>query len=211
MWGRRSPTEGRADGPAAASCRRSATSRRPTSPGPRTARRCARRSARSGASSAGRTRSVIGGREVDDGRTTFALARPGRPLARRRPVPRGTRRARRARRSRPPGRRSPAWSRDPGAASGPAVLVRAAAILRRRRFELAAWEVFECGKPWREADGDVAEAIDFCEFYAREMIRLAEPRRRDVPGETNAIEHDRPRASPWSSRPGTSRWRSRPA
>ena len=35
----------------------------------------------------------------------------------------------------------------------------------------------------------VAEAIDFCEFYAREMIRLAEPRRRDVPGETNACEH----------------------
>ncbi|WP_428333119.1 aldehyde dehydrogenase family protein [Novosphingobium sp.] len=68
------------------------------------------------------------------------------------------------------------------------VLLRAAAILRRRRFELMAWEVFECGKPWREADGDVAEAIDFCEFYAREMIRLAEPARRDVPGETNAIE-----------------------
>ena len=61
--------------------------------------------------------------------------------------------------------------------------------MRRRLFELAAWEVFECGKPWREADADVAEAIDFCEFYAREMIRLAEPRRRDVPGETNAIEH----------------------
>ena len=60
--------------------------------------------------------------------------------------------------------------------------------MRRDRFELAAIEVFECGKPWREADGDVAEAIDFCEFYAREMIRLAEPEHRDVPGETNAIE-----------------------
>ena len=68
------------------------------------------------------------------------------------------------------------------------VLVRAAAIMRRDRFRLAAIEVHECGKPWREADGDVAEAIDFCEFYAREMIRLAEPERRDVPGETNAIE-----------------------
>ena len=61
--------------------------------------------------------------------------------------------------------------------------------MRQRRFELAAWEIFECGKPWREADADVAEAIDFCEFYAREMIRLAEPRRRDVAGETNACEH----------------------
>ena len=61
--------------------------------------------------------------------------------------------------------------------------------MRKRRFELAAWEIYECGKPWAEADGDVAEAIDFCEFYAREMIRLAEPRRRDVPGETNFTEH----------------------
>ena len=77
--------------------------------------------------------------------------------------------------------------------------------MRRRRFELAAWEVFECGKPWREADADIAEAIDFCEFYAREMIRLAEPRRRDVAGETNAASTSRA-ASPWSSRPGTSRW-----
>ncbi len=68
------------------------------------------------------------------------------------------------------------------------ILLSAAEILRRDRFDLAAIEVFECGKPWREADADVAEAIDFCEFYAREMIRLAEPQRRDVPGETNAIE-----------------------
>ena len=68
------------------------------------------------------------------------------------------------------------------------VLLRVASIFRRDRFTLAAIEVFECGKPWREADGDVAEAIDFCEFYAREMFRLAEPERRDVPGETNAIE-----------------------
>ena len=40
----------------------------------------------------------------------------------------------------------------------------------RRRFELAAWEVYECGKPWAEADADVAEAIDFCDYYAREMM-----------------------------------------
>lgn len=68
------------------------------------------------------------------------------------------------------------------------VLLKAAEIMRRRKFELAAWEVFECAKPWREADGDLAEAIDFCEFYAREMIRLDEAERRDVPGETNAVE-----------------------
>ncbi|MGH7259103.1 MAG: proline dehydrogenase family protein [Nitrospiraceae bacterium] len=52
-----------------------------------------------------------------------------------------------------------------------------AAAMRRRREELAAWEVFEAGKSWREADADVAEAIDFCEFYAREMVRLGRPKR----------------------------------
>ena len=82
----------------------------------------------------------------------------------------------------------PGWSATP-ARERAAVLVRSAAIMRRRRFELAAWEVYECGKPWAEADADVAEAIDFCEFYAREMVRLAEPRLRDAAGETNVSEH----------------------
>jgi delta 1-pyrroline-5-carboxylate dehydrogenase len=77
------------------------------------------------------------------------------------------------------------WSSTP-AQDRAAVLVRAAALFRRRKFTLAAWEVYECAKPWHEADGDVAEAIDFCEFYAREMIRLAAGWHRDVPGETNA-------------------------
>ena len=78
----------------------------------------------------------------------------------------------------------PGW-RDTPAADRAALLVRTAAILRRRRFELAAWEVFECGKPWREADADVAEAIDFCGYYARDMLRLSRPQRRDVAGERN--------------------------
>jgi RHH-type proline utilization regulon transcriptional repressor/proline dehydrogenase/delta 1-pyrroline-5-carboxylate dehydrogenase len=82
----------------------------------------------------------------------------------------------------------PAWGNTP-ARKRAAILIKAASIMRSRRFELAAWEIYECGKPWAEADADVAEAIDFCEFYAREMIRLAEPRRRDVAGETNFIEH----------------------
>ncbi len=80
-----------------------------------------------------------------------------------------------------------AWASTP-ARERAAVLLRASSLMKERRFALSALEVFECGKPWREADGDVAEAIDFCEFYAREMIRLDEPSRRDVPGETNAIE-----------------------
>src|SRR5262249_23516595 len=50
-------------------------------------------------------------------------------------------------------------------------LLKAGALLRKRKTEFAALMVLEVGKSWAEADGDVAEAIDFCEFYAREMIR----------------------------------------
>ncbi|MCF6095397.1 L-glutamate gamma-semialdehyde dehydrogenase, partial [Microaerobacter geothermalis] len=53
-------------------------------------------------------------------------------------------------------------------------LFKAAAILRRRKHEFSAWLVKEAGKSWAEADADTAEAIDFMEFYGREMIRLAE-------------------------------------
>lgn len=49
--------------------------------------------------------------------------------------------------------------------------LRAATAMRRRRFALNAWLILEAGKSWAEADGDVAEAIDFCEFYAREALR----------------------------------------
>ena len=80
-----------------------------------------------------------------------------------------------------------AWAETPARARAE-VLTKVAAIFRRDRFRLAAIQGFECGKPWLEADGDVAEAIDFCEFYAREMVRLADPAHRDVPGETNAVE-----------------------
>src|SRR5438105_14705508 len=53
------------------------------------------------------------------------------------------------------------------------LLMRVGEILRKRKFEFNAWLVFEVGKNWAEADGDVAETIDFCEFYAREALRLA--------------------------------------
>ena len=56
-------------------------------------------------------------------------------------------------------------------------LLRAASLMRARRDRLAAWELFECGKPWREADADLAEAIDFLEFYAAEWRRLAPTKR----------------------------------
>jgi 1-pyrroline-5-carboxylate dehydrogenase len=55
-----------------------------------------------------------------------------------------------------------------------AILFRAASILRRRRFEMNAWMVMEVGKNWIEADADTAEAIDFLDFYGREMMRLAD-------------------------------------
>ncbi|HEY2585020.1 MAG TPA: L-glutamate gamma-semialdehyde dehydrogenase [Tepidisphaeraceae bacterium] len=95
----------------------------------------------------------------------------------------------------------PAW-RDTAVGHRAALLFRSAEILRRRRFELAAWEVHECGKQWREADADVAEAIDYCEFYGREMLRLAKPQRRDVPGEENETFYE-PRGvavtiAPWN-------------
>jgi len=64
-----------------------------------------------------------------------------------------------------------------------------AEIMRRRRFELAAWEVFECAKEWREADADVCEAIDFCEYYAAGAIELERPHGVDVPGEENRFEY----------------------
>src|SRR5438552_2905668 len=56
------------------------------------------------------------------------------------------------------------------------LLERAAAIMERRRYELSAVEVFEVGKPWSEADGDIREAIDFCTFYAQQMRRLGCPK-----------------------------------
>jgi RHH-type proline utilization regulon transcriptional repressor/proline dehydrogenase/delta 1-pyrroline-5-carboxylate dehydrogenase len=81
-------------------------------------------------------------------------------------------------------------------------LVKSAAIARRRRFELAAWQVFECAKNWREADADVCEAIDFLEYYALEMRRLAKPTARNLPGEDNAFFYE-PRGvtvviAPWN-------------
>jgi RHH-type transcriptional regulator, proline utilization regulon repressor / proline dehydrogenase / delta 1-pyrroline-5-carboxylate dehydrogenase len=74
--------------------------------------------------------------------------------------------------------------------NGRAEIIRAAAErMRERLFELAAWEVFECGKQWREATADVDEAIDFCEFYAAEAIRLQSEQGIDVPGEENRFEY----------------------
>jgi RHH-type proline utilization regulon transcriptional repressor/proline dehydrogenase/delta 1-pyrroline-5-carboxylate dehydrogenase len=77
------------------------------------------------------------------------------------------------------------WRRN-AAESRSEIMRKAAAEIGRRRYELAAWEIFEVGKPWREADADVAEAIDFLRYYADEMDRLARPvRLGNRPGELN--------------------------
>ena len=79
----------------------------------------------------------------------------------------------------------PGWrDTDPGVRAG--YLVKAAACARSRIFELAAWQVLEIGKQWDQAYADVAEAIDFLEYYARQMTALGQPRRLGhLPGESN--------------------------
>jgi RHH-type proline utilization regulon transcriptional repressor/proline dehydrogenase/delta 1-pyrroline-5-carboxylate dehydrogenase len=75
--------------------------------------------------------------------------------------------------------------------------------MQERKFELAGLQVLEVGKSWSEADGDVAEAIDFCRFYAKEMRKLTKPQRvGHAPGEVSQF-HYRPRGvclviSPWN-------------
>ena len=81
------------------------------------------------------------------------------------------------------------WRFTP-AAERAEILFRAAARLRERKHEMSAWMIHEVGKSWAEADGDTAEAIDFCEFYAREMLRYAgEQPLTKIEGEENRLEY----------------------
>ena len=94
------------------------------------------------------------------------------------------------------------WADTP-AAQRAACLRRAAAIIREHRAELAAWEVLEEGKPWREADADVVETIEYVEYYSAQMERLAGGVRLDqAPGERNLYRYE-PRGvaaviAPWN-------------
>jgi 1-pyrroline-5-carboxylate dehydrogenase len=79
------------------------------------------------------------------------------------------------------------WSRVPVETRVSLVLA-AAAIIRERKFEFCAWLTYEVGKNWAEADADVAETIDFLEFYAREALRLAGATTPiQYPGERNQL------------------------
>ncbi len=70
------------------------------------------------------------------------------------------------------------------------LLFRVSHLLRERKFELMAWMVFEVGKNWPEADGDIAELIDFCDFYALEALRLAEAKTPvQLPGERDWLRY----------------------
>ena len=94
------------------------------------------------------------------------------------------------------------WSRTPFEERCQ-LLERVSAILDRRRFDLSAVEVFEVGKPWAEADGDIREAMDFCLFYAHQMRLIGRPRlTQHVPGE-ESYQHYWPRGvalviAPWN-------------
>jgi len=94
------------------------------------------------------------------------------------------------------------WSRTPFEERAQ-LLDRAATIMDRRRYELSAVEVFEVGKPWAEADGDIREAMDFCRFYAERMRLIGRPRlTQHVPGE-ESYQHYWPRGvalviAPWN-------------
>jgi RHH-type proline utilization regulon transcriptional repressor/proline dehydrogenase/delta 1-pyrroline-5-carboxylate dehydrogenase len=96
----------------------------------------------------------------------------------------------------------PAW-RDTSPRDRAQYLLSGAAAARKRIFELSAWQVLEVGKQWDQAYADVTEAIDFLEYYAREMMRYGEPQRiGHAPGEINHYFYE-PRGvaaiiSPWN-------------
>jgi RHH-type proline utilization regulon transcriptional repressor/proline dehydrogenase/delta 1-pyrroline-5-carboxylate dehydrogenase len=94
------------------------------------------------------------------------------------------------------------WARTP-VEERAALLERVAELMRRDKARLTAIEILEAGKNWTEADADVAEAIDFCDFYAAVMRELGRPQRtQHVAGETN-FQHWWPRGTgvviaPWN-------------
>src|SRR5437868_8671845 len=81
------------------------------------------------------------------------------------------------------------WRNVP-AAQRAELLFRVAALMRERKHEFSAWMIYEVAKTWPEADGDTAEAIDFLEFYGREMLRYASDHPLvKLTGEQNHLEY----------------------
>ena len=70
------------------------------------------------------------------------------------------------------------------------LLFRVGDVMRERKLEFMAWLVFEVSKNWAEADGDISETIDFCEFYAREALRFAKAEPPvQLPGERGTLTY----------------------
>ncbi|MEH1951004.1 MAG: L-glutamate gamma-semialdehyde dehydrogenase [Nostoc sp.] len=95
----------------------------------------------------------------------------------------------------------PEWKKTP-AKQRADILRKAGDLMELRRAELSVWIVLEVGKPVKEADGEVSEAIDFCRYYADEIERLDKGVNYDIPGETNHYIYQ-PRGiavviSPWN-------------
>src|ERR1041385_3575423 len=81
------------------------------------------------------------------------------------------------------------WRNVP-AAERAQLIFRAAELLRARKHEFSAWMIYEVAKTWPEADGDTAEAIDFLEFYAREMLRYSSKQPLvELKGEDNQLDY----------------------
>jgi 1-pyrroline-5-carboxylate dehydrogenase len=81
------------------------------------------------------------------------------------------------------------WSRT-GVEERAGLLFRVGDLLRQRKMEFMAWLVFEVSKNWAEADADISETIDFCEFYAREALRLSKTQTPiQLPGEHDTLHY----------------------
>src|SRR5438445_2515199 len=81
------------------------------------------------------------------------------------------------------------WSRT-SVEERASLLFRVGDLLRERKFEFCAWLVFEVSKNWAEADGDIAETIDFCEYYSREALRLSQTELPvQMPGERDTLRY----------------------
>src|SRR6266704_3472447 len=81
------------------------------------------------------------------------------------------------------------WSRS-SVEERASLLFRVADVMRERKLEYMAWLVFEVSKNWAEADADISESIDFCEFYAREALRFAKAETPvQLPGERDTLTY----------------------
>lgn len=82
----------------------------------------------------------------------------------------------------------PSWSLTP-AQKRSEIINKLANLIEKHRLEIAALQVFEVGKAWAQADGDLTEAIDFCRYYAQDILQMNGQRVGSVPGETSTYHY----------------------